>query len=113
MMLVDVLVERHTIGRLKRRWVFATASITFCYLRYILPIYAAWGSHHLEKSMDASEFEQIVGGPHSQVSFGVLVLVTLTYVSLLHYSRRLMETRLPVKRVIFETLVVYNMTQTF
>lgn len=111
MMLVDVLVERHGEGRLKRRWVFTSALISFLYLRYTLPVYAAWGARHLERSMEAGDFANLVGGPHSQVSFGVLVSVTLLYLSMLHFSRRLMETRMPVSRIIFETLVVYNMTQ--
>mmetsp|Transcript_12746 Transcript_12746/g.36149 ORF Transcript_12746/g.36149 Transcript_12746/m.36149 type:complete len:787 (+) Transcript_12746:58-2418(+) len=111
MMLVDVLVERHGEGRLKRRWIFSSALISLFYLRYALPVYAAWGARHLERSMEASEFENLVGGPHSQVSFGVAVTVTLLYLTMLHCSRRLMETRLPVSRIIFETLVVYNMTQ--
>jgi len=109
--LVDVLVERHSAGRLERRWVLATAMVTFCYCRYALPALASWGSGHWERSVDASEFEQTVGGHNSHVNFAVLVVVSLGYLSMLHCSSRLMEARLPIKSTIFEILVVYNMTQ--
>ncbi|CAE7673757.1 ELOVL7 [Symbiodinium sp. CCMP2456] len=109
--LVDVLVERHSAGRLKRRWVLATAMVTFCYCRYALPALASWGSGHWERSVDASEFEQTVGGHNSHVNFAVLVVVSLGYLSMLHCSSRLMEARLPIKSTIFEILVVYNMMQ--
>ncbi|CAK9065872.1 unnamed protein product [Durusdinium trenchii] len=111
LMLVDVLVERHSAGRLKRRWVFAAAFVTFCYLHYILPVLACWGSRRWEQSVDASEFEATVGGHNSHVSFAVLVVVSLGYLSMLHCSSRLMEARLPIQSSIFEMLVVYNMTQ--
>ncbi|CAE7694488.1 ELOVL7 [Symbiodinium pilosum] len=62
-------------------------------------------------SVDASVFEETVGGHNSRVNFGVLVVVSLGYLSLLHCSSRLMEARLPVKQTIFEALMVYNMTQ--
>eukprot|EP00928_Gymnodinium_smaydae_P081301 TRINITY_DN6484_c0_g1_i1.p1 TRINITY_DN6484_c0_g1~~TRINITY_DN6484_c0_g1_i1.p1 ORF type:complete len:759 (+),score=100.43 TRINITY_DN6484_c0_g1_i1:60-2336(+) len=112
MMLVDVLVERHSEGPLRGRWLGASALITCCYLRYALPVYSSWGASHLESSMDPSAFDEIVGGAYSQVSFGVLILVTSVYISLLSFSARIMATRMPVKRVIFETLAVHNMTQT-
>eukprot|EP00931_Biecheleriopsis_adriatica_P067181 TRINITY_DN41369_c0_g1_i1.p1 TRINITY_DN41369_c0_g1~~TRINITY_DN41369_c0_g1_i1.p1 ORF type:complete len:738 (+),score=99.49 TRINITY_DN41369_c0_g1_i1:196-2214(+) len=111
MMLVDVLVERHSEGRLKKRWVLAATSWSFWYVRYGLPILATWGSRHFEHSVGASEFAETVGGSYSRVSFAVLVVVTMCYLAMLHCSSRLMQARLPVKGIIFETLVVYNMTQ--
>jgi hypothetical protein len=111
MMLVDVLVERHKEGRLRRRWIFAAGILTFAYLRYALPVYASWGVQHLENSMGSRIFAETVGGPYSQVNFGVLVFVTLMYFVMLSFSARMMQTRMPVKRIIFETLVVYNLTQ--
>ncbi|CAJ1365310.1 unnamed protein product [Effrenium voratum] len=111
LMLVDVLVERHSAGRLKRRWVLAATCGCFCYLRYVLPVLACWGTRRWEQTVDANEFEETVGGHNSHVSFAVLVVVSLGYLSLLHFSSRLMEARVPIQQSIFETLVVYNMTQ--
>ncbi|CAK9108180.1 Elongation of very long chain fatty acids protein 7 (3-keto acyl-CoA synthase Elovl7) (ELOVL fatty acid elongase 7) (ELOVL FA elongase 7) (Very long chain 3-ketoacyl-CoA synthase 7) (Very long chain 3-oxoacyl-CoA synthase 7) [Durusdinium trenchii] len=109
LMLVDVLVEHS--GRLKRRWVFAAGAVTLCYVRYVLPVLACWGSRRWEQSVDATQFEETVGGHNSQVSLCVLVVVSLGYFSMLHCSARLMEARLPVQSRIFEMLVVYNMAQ--
>lgn len=111
LMLVDVLVERPCAGRLKRRWVLLATCVTFCYLRYVLPVLTCWGSRHWEQSVDASEFEETVGGHNSHVSFAILFLVSIGYLSMLHCSARLMEARLPIQSSIFEMLVVYNMTQ--
>ena len=111
LMLVDVLVERHKAGRLKRRWVLAAAFVTFCYLHFMLPILTSWGSRHWEQSVDANEFEETVGGHNSHVSVAVLLVVSMGYLSMLHCSARLMEARLPIQSSIFEMLVVYNMAQ--
>eukprot|EP00930_Biecheleria_cincta_P038097 TRINITY_DN26180_c0_g1_i2.p1 TRINITY_DN26180_c0_g1~~TRINITY_DN26180_c0_g1_i2.p1 ORF type:complete len:787 (+),score=76.14 TRINITY_DN26180_c0_g1_i2:54-2414(+) len=111
LMLVDVLVERHSTGRLKKRWLVTAALVTFCYLRYALPALSCWGNRHFEHSVGESEFAETVGGPSSRVSFAVLVVVTLTYLSMLQCSARLMEARLPIRNTVFEILVVYNMTQ--
>ena len=43
--------ERHSVGRLKRRWVFLAALVTFCYLHYILPVLACWGSRRWEQPL--------------------------------------------------------------
>lgn len=111
MMLVDVLVERHTEGALKFRWILLSALITFCYLRYLLPVSISWGTRYWERSVGESEFENTVGGAYSRVSFGAVWLWTLSYFILVYGASRLMETRMPVRRMIFETLVVYNLTQ--
>ncbi|CAE7450774.1 ELOVL7 [Symbiodinium natans] len=109
--LVDVLLERHNAGRLRRRWLLVAAVVTLSYCRYALPALACWGSGHWERSVDASEFEETVGGPYSRVNFSVLVVVSLGYLSMLQCSSRLMQARLPIKNTIFEVLMVYNMTQ--
>jgi hypothetical protein len=111
MMMIDVLVERHHEGPLKRRWLLVAFIATFCYWHYFLPAFAEWGSRHFERSVDASVFAETVGGSASRVNFGALVCVTLTYITLLLLSKWLMGTRMPVKRVIFETLAVYNFMQ--
>eukprot|EP00438_Fugacium_kawagutii_P002562 Skav209855 [mRNA] locus=scaffold1684:91897:97044:+ [translate_table: standard] len=49
LMLVDVLVERHGAGRLKRRWIFLALSLTFGYRYYVLPVLTSWGSRHWEQ----------------------------------------------------------------
>eukprot|EP00913_Durusdinium_trenchii_P003695 g3419.t2 len=125
LMLVDVLVERHSAGRLKRRWVFAAAFVTFCYLHYILPVLACWGSRRWEqtlwsltvqRSVDASEFEATVGGHNSHVSFAVLVVVSLGYLSMLHCSSRLMEAQFcgfewPILRHIADPRTAHTTTE--
>lgn len=111
MMLVDVLVDRHTEGGLRFKWIILPALITFLYLRYTLPACASWGNRYWEHSVDRSEFENTVGGAYSRVSFGVVWLWVLSYFLLVYGASRLMETRMPVRRMIFETLVVYNLTQ--
>lgn len=109
--LIDVIAESHTNGPLAMHRVAIAVCISWLYWSYLLPIISSWGISQWSRRLAIGLVQPRVGGPASDVNWAVLVLVIIAYLCIVMFGVRFMENRQPVRKRIFEWMVVYNATQ--
>lgn len=110
--LINVIAECRANGPLHLHRVLAAVPLSWFYVSYLLPIISSWGVGRMSREVQAGVSQPRLGGFGAEVHWGVPVLLTLVYLWSIIFGVRFMERRTPVKRRVFEWMIVYNSMQT-
>eukprot|EP00930_Biecheleria_cincta_P090514 TRINITY_DN79906_c0_g1_i1.p1 TRINITY_DN79906_c0_g1~~TRINITY_DN79906_c0_g1_i1.p1 ORF type:complete len:693 (+),score=49.87 TRINITY_DN79906_c0_g1_i1:52-2130(+) len=109
--LIDVLAESHTAGPLASHRIAIAVLSAWFYWNYLLPMISSWGTAQYSRRVALDLAPPRVGGPGSDVHWAILVFAVIAYVFVVYFGVRFMERRPPVRKRVFEWMVVYNATQ--
>eukprot|EP00747_Dinoflagellata_sp_TGD_P072377 gnl/TRDRNA2_/TRDRNA2_157451_c0_seq1.p1 gnl/TRDRNA2_/TRDRNA2_157451_c0~~gnl/TRDRNA2_/TRDRNA2_157451_c0_seq1.p1 ORF type:complete len:743 (+),score=88.25 gnl/TRDRNA2_/TRDRNA2_157451_c0_seq1:26-2230(+) len=109
--LSDVIAERQANGPLKLRRIVAAFVFSWMHWYYLMPAFADWGLARWRREVSEGLTFAFAGGPGAEVSWAGAVLVTAGYLFLVFAGVRIMERYPPVKKRVFEYILVYNITQ--
>lgn len=108
---IDVVVERYSVGRLRKTHVVVALILVMLYVRYLINFVADSGASW-ESELEQGLLDPRPGGAASHISWATPLLLTWGYYFFVFIGMRLMENRTPVVSVVFEYMLVYNILLT-
>lgn len=110
--LIDVVVESQGNGPLRPHRLLSAFGVSLLYWYFVLPAMRDWGTvlWYQQDPANSAGFAR-AGGPWADVRASSAILVSIMYLSVVFMGVRVMESRPPVKKRIFEYMFIYNLTQ--